>query len=77
MKQYTFKTIINKGRFKNYYYSLTKEEQIKIKDNVIQIKTTFNHFFLLILLRTNNWFKFAFTTDSGLTPTFCRDSKVH
>lgn len=35
MKAYTFKTIINKGRFKNYYYSLTKEEQIKIKDNVI------------------------------------------
>lgn len=44
MKQYTFKTIINKGRFKSYYYSLTKEEQIKIKDNVINYAEKYNKY---------------------------------
>ena len=34
MKPYKFKTIINKGRFKDYFYSLPKEEQIEIEKRV-------------------------------------------
>ena len=34
MKPYKFKTILNKGRFKSYFYSLTKEEQKNIEKKV-------------------------------------------
>ena len=34
MKPYKFKTIINKGRFKEYFYSLSKEEQYDIQKMV-------------------------------------------
>lgn len=34
MKPYSFKKILNKGRFKKYYFSLDKNLQSLIKDNV-------------------------------------------
>lgn len=34
MKPYSFKKILNKGRFKKYYYSLDKNLQLSIRDNV-------------------------------------------
>lgn len=44
MKPYNFKIIINKGRFKSYYYNLSSIEQLKIKDNVVSYANKYSKY---------------------------------